>query len=792
MSQDLQTIRQNAAKQVEALRQMMATLGLEDRIEVWHELVEHAPAGLQQIQQAAETLGRLPKSTAIFAGSAITVASALSSMGNLDLAEKLLVDARASATKNEQALIAYNLFQLRVRKGAYDDAMEILNAALRADRAAYSLHDTKKYPPLRMIGAGSMGCVFQCENAGGGKPVAVKTIWEPTPGAGNQIFAGLEAARKLQNEAILAPVDYGYLDPATGSKPYVVLPRVPGAMTGEQWLEKQGPLSLNEAKQVGKRLLEILATAHAAGLCHLNLHPGNIMVKRAGPSLDVVVTDFGMHSSGISLRSRVAATASRQGNSVFGQKLAWGLQFAAPEVRGASGFAPGVQADLYSFACTMYRFMTGDSPAEMNAGKMSENPELYRIFTTCRWDEPGKRPGSAAEVAEWWEEPQRLVELQAAQREAAKEAEMVALGGVRKEPVEAAAAKSKLPLIIGIVAGALVLGGVGLYFGMSKGKKTEAVKEDTKPKAKPAVSEAEMERLEKWYKAARDVVSGYLHPRCQPYYESGYKFYSYLIPLETKEKRRRKMRTYRSFKLDVKPDPNGKSAGALDTFECPGKLAQIHHDHTYKITMRISFYRANMFSRGSRSAVLEVESKLLGYLSKKSYRSGVAFRAGFALPGLRRAEDPGLQLFRRSNRGKLSKDNQTLEVANLVFKRTAGKGGLEGRWETSLRSVKYKKELDDWASGCTSALTEELGKTLEAQRAHKLHRKLRAGTIDWVAGFCGSLTKLSQAIEPWNAGAVGTAVGGLMAARKNWNENIYKPLVTAAQTLEVKIKTPGF
>ena len=208
--------------------------------------------------------------------------------------------------------------------------------------------------------------------------------------------------------------------------------------------------------------------------------------------------------------------------------------------------------------------------------------------------------------------------------------------------------------------------------------------------------------------------------------------------------------------------------------------------------MKISFYRANMFSRGSRSALLEVHSKLIGYLSKTRYRSSVSFRRGFALPGLRRADDPGLKLFRRSNRGKLSKNKRTLEVNNLVFKRTAGKKGLEGRWETSLRSLKYKKELDDWANGCKSTLTEELGKTLEVKRAHKLHRKLRDGTIDWVTGFCGALKKLSGAIEPWNAGAVGTAVGGLMAARKNWNENIHKPLVKAAKTLEVTIKTPNF
>ena len=64
---------------------------------------------------------------------------------------------------------AYNLFQIRTRLGNYGEAMDILNSAIRADAAQFGPHDTKKYPPLRMMGAGSLGCSFQCENTAGGK-----------------------------------------------------------------------------------------------------------------------------------------------------------------------------------------------------------------------------------------------------------------------------------------------------------------------------------------------------------------------------------------------------------------------------------------------------------------------------------------------------------------------------------------------------------------------------------------------------------------------------------------------
>lgn len=789
---DLQSIRQQVTAKVDALRQMMASQSLDERIEVWHEFVQLTPAQQQQIQDTAENLARLPKSAELFAKSAVIVASALSAAGKLPEAQSLLVDARHSAGRAEGALIAYNLFQVRTRLGNYDEAMDILNAAIRADAAAYGLHDTKKYPPLRMMGAGSLGCSFQCENAAGGKPVALKAIWEPAQGIGAAVFDEVKALPNVQHPAVLKPLDFGFSDPAGQSKPYFVFERVPGAVDAESWIEKNGPLSLEQAKQVGNTIIEMLAHAHAAGICHLNLNPGNVLLKRMGPNLDVKVTDWGFGRSVTSLKARVMQTANERGNSAFGKKLNAMLDYMAPEQRGNLQYGtPGPMADYFAFGSTMYKLMTGQAPRDMTPDSMAENPDMYRILQTLRRDDPTTRTDNAQELHSWWHNPQILVDKQAAQREAAREAEMIALGGVRKEPEEAAAAKSKLPLIIGGVVAVLVIAGLVAFFVFGNKKEEKKGKTTTVKKVKPAVTQNEMDRLEKWYKGARAAVWDFLAPGCQPFHDKGYKFDTKITPvLMKKQGRRRRLKTYRIFKLAL--EGVGSPSGKLDIFECPGRIAKVHADHTVTIDIWVRFYRANMFSRGHRLGVIKFSGKYLGYLSKKRYNSAVLHKNGLSLPGMRKAADPGIAALARRNRGKLKKCEMT--VSNITFKRVVCKRksrGIEGHWQATLRNERYAKDINDWANGCKSTISAAMGKLVEVKKGHKVHRRLAMKASDWVGGFCKALVDLNAALKPYNASGVDAAIAALAKARKDWNTNIYKPLVKVANSVDSIIKTPG-
>ncbi len=787
---DLQSIRQRVTEKVQGLRQMMAAVSLDERIEIWHEFVQLTPAQKQQIEDAAEHLGRLPKSAELFGKSAIVVASALSAAGKLSEAQSLLVDARHSAGRAGGALIAYNLFQVRTRLGNYDEAMDILNSAIRADAASFALHDTKKYPPLRMMGAGSLGCSFQCENPAGGKPVALKTIWEPAPGAGEAIFDEAKALPSVQHPAVLKPIQFGFSDPATGAKPYFVFERIPGAVNAEAWLERNGPLSMDQAMQVGNTLIEMLAHAHAAGICHLNLNPSNVLLKRAGSNLEVRVTDWGFAKAAVSLKGRVLQTPDQSGNSAFGKKLNAMLDYMAPEQQGNLQYGtPGPMADYYAFGSTMYRLMTGQRPRDMSPEAMGGNPEIYRILETLRREDPSTRTESAQELHTWWHDPQVLIDKQAAQREAAREAEMIALGGVRKEPEEVATARSKVPLVVGIVVAVLAVAAVAGYFLTRGDGGSEKGKTKTVPKPKPAVSENEMERLEKWYAGARAAVHDFLAPVCQPHHHKGYKFDTKIVPVLMKKERRGKIRSYRVFKLELVG--SGSAAGKLNIFECPGRLAKVHGDHTVTLDIWVRFFRANMFSRGHRLGVFKISGKYLGYLQKKKYNSVVLFKSGLSMPRLRKSDDPGIAALGRMNRGKLSKCKMT--VSNITFERVVCKRksrGIEGHWRATMRNERFAKDINDWAQGCKPTLTAALGKLPEVKRQHKVHRRLAAMAEDWVGSFCKALTELNSSLKPYDAAGVAKADAALLKARQSWNNTIHKEIVKVAASVDTKIKTP--
>ena len=74
--------------------------------------------------------------------------------------------------------------------------------------------------------------MFQCENRAGGKPVALKTLWEPAPGAGEAIFDEVKRLEQVQSDAVLKPTQYGFSDPGSQTRPYFVYERIPGALNG--------------------------------------------------------------------------------------------------------------------------------------------------------------------------------------------------------------------------------------------------------------------------------------------------------------------------------------------------------------------------------------------------------------------------------------------------------------------------------------------------------------------------------------------------------------------------------
>src|SRR5829696_6062640 len=110
-------------------------------------------------------------------------------------------------------------------------------------------------------------------------------------------------------------------------------------------LAEGGPLEPNEAAQVGAQIAGALAAAHALGIVHRDVKPGNILIAEDGTAL---ISDFGIS------RALGDATLTTSG-MVHGTPA-----FLAPEV--ARGEASDFASDVFSLGATLYAALEGTPP----------------------------------------------------------------------------------------------------------------------------------------------------------------------------------------------------------------------------------------------------------------------------------------------------------------------------------------------------------------------------------------------------------------------------------------------
>ena len=787
---DIQSVRQKAADSVSALRQLMAGLGLDDNIGMWHEFVPHAASNIQQIRDTAAAVDRLPKSDPEFYGFALTVGSALSSIGDVKEAERFIAEARKKAPNADQrAFSGYSLFWVRLRLEQFDDALDVLMTAIRHDPKRYSLLDATKYRPMKIVGAGALGIVFQCENPDGGRPVLVKSLWEPYPGMGTQAFEDIERLRQLNDPAIVLPKEMGFALPETQERPYFVYDRVLGISSGEEWLAQNRQMSAEQAMALGSQILRILGAAHSVGVAHWDLKPGTLWFKQAGTGFDVLVSDFGLMRAGAHLRTRALSQPDPSTKSFIGRKALESLDYMAPELKsgGQSGFA----ADFYGFGSLMYRFFSGEVPKETSGTKLPNMAGLYQLLLTCREDNPSKRPPTAAGLAQWWADPSRGPEAAgiASGVGTARVADPFT-GAVADGPMEgAAASKSKLPLFIGVGVGAAVILAVVLVFALGGGKKEKEGDKKTGPaEAKPEITDNEARAITEWYDGARSKVFDYLRGHCTPLHEAGYRYESHLKAEKRSKTVNNKISEYTELVLELRP--KGSASGDLDVFECVNQVAKIQKDHPIVYDLRIRFYQAGPFAPSQHLAVFTVEGPQTGYLSKKRFDSAAAYKGFFALPGLSASGDEGLRIFARGQPAKI--DAEGIHFRNILFKRKSDGAGIDGHYVAEVKTDKLKRDVNDWASGCKSALTGELSKLSTPSGEHKRHQEFFSAAKDWVGGFCDGLDKLNAAMEPYSDAGVAAALEQVQKARTAWNTNIHQSVQKLLKSVGRDLKAPAF
>ena len=197
---------------------------------------------------------------------------------------------------------------------------------------------------LEEIGCGGMGIVLKGYDHELNRYVAVKVLHPfcATSAAGRRRFVReAQAAAAIVHQHVVAihAVD------ANHHPPYLVMPYVPGESL-QQRLTRQGAFDVIDTLRIGQQVAEGLAAAHAQGLVHRDIKPGNILLERNVER--VLITDFGL--------ARAADDASLTRSGV----IAGTPQYMSPEQ--ARGDQVDHRTDLFSLGTVLYTMLAGHSP----------------------------------------------------------------------------------------------------------------------------------------------------------------------------------------------------------------------------------------------------------------------------------------------------------------------------------------------------------------------------------------------------------------------------------------------
>jgi serine/threonine-protein kinase len=200
------------------------------------------------------------------------------------------------------------------------------------------------------IGRGAMGEVWSALDKKTRAEVAVKIAqtWSlDEPALLDRFEREGELLERLKSPHICALIARGRTEQGV---PYLVLEKLNGE-TLESLLRRESCLSLDEVGRIAGEILQGLMVAHAAGIVHRDVSPGNVFLHGKRPPV-VKLIDFGI----------AKATKPGQGRSSTSTRTTMGtLPFIAPEQLGDSARA-GPRADLYAVGAIVFFALTGRPP----------------------------------------------------------------------------------------------------------------------------------------------------------------------------------------------------------------------------------------------------------------------------------------------------------------------------------------------------------------------------------------------------------------------------------------------
>jgi serine/threonine protein kinase len=234
-----------------------------------------------------------------------------------------------------------------------------------------------RYELGEVIGHGGMSVVRRGMDRQLQREVAVKLLrpaYAAHPESRRRFEEEARAAARISHPSVVTVFDSG----EDGEQAFLVMECLPGRTLAD--LLGGGPLPEDQLRSLAIDLLGALAAAHAVGVVHRDVKPGNVLLT---PDGSAKLADFG-----------IAKTTETPDLTATGLVVgtAW---YVAPERLAGRPASPA--SDLYSLGVVLYEAAAGEKPHE-GSPPLAVEPRVAAAIERALEPDPAKRFGSAAEM----------------------------------------------------------------------------------------------------------------------------------------------------------------------------------------------------------------------------------------------------------------------------------------------------------------------------------------------------------------------------------------------------------
>jgi len=252
-----------------------------------------------------------------------------------------------------------------------------------------------RYVLLRLLGRGGAGVVRVAWDTQVGRAVAIKFIASPDDAQRRDLLREAQLAARLEHPHIVPVYEVGETPDAS----YIVMKYVVGARIDE------APIGLREKVAAIRDVAAALHYAHANGVVHRDVKPGNILHETS--SMSAYLMDFGL-ARRLNLRSGIPSTTVLAGTPPY---------MAPEQARGHDEDVDG-RTDVYALGATLYTLLTrappfsGNDPLAVLERVVQERPapprrknpqipvDLETVVLKCLEKERGRRYRTAQALSE--------------------------------------------------------------------------------------------------------------------------------------------------------------------------------------------------------------------------------------------------------------------------------------------------------------------------------------------------------------------------------------------------------